>query len=652
MPQHRVQCHRQIPRKAAEVWQVLAGFDLGWHPGIAQCDVFRGPSGALLRRFKDVSGQVYEEQRSYISHSDRVLGYELLDGIDGLLRYCAEVSVENAGPHCRVTWTANISAQNPRGQDIARGTTEIFETALTALATAAMPKSIVSKKPRPAPLSERILSTEPKLHLLHGPMDPDEAPLVLFLHGIGGNATNWTDQLSQLGPKYRVAALNLRGYGGSHLGAEPTRIEDHCADILAVQTAFGAHKLVLVGLSLGAWIATSFAMRHSDQLAGLVLAGGCTGMSEAPANVRDSFRTAREAPLDAGKTPADFAADVVTLIAGPQATPSQRASLLGSMSEIPANTYRDALHCFCNPTERFDFDRIDCPVLMMTGAHDTLAPPTEIRDVANTIRHARATRSDVQFEALPAAGHVCNLEAPDDFNAYLETFLQRLPGTVRGGKLTALERQKAKHDHILSAAHIEFCATGFDGASMDRIAERADVSKPTLYQYFGNKDQLFSAVLSRGKTHIIAPLLSTQGSLADRLWRFAWTYADFVLRPDMLSLARLILGEAQRRPEAAKAYHDNGPGRALEGLVDFIMDQAAKGNLKTDAPDLAAQDLWSLILSGPRDHHLHHVDSVPDNSHLSRVISHGLEIFLRIYATDPQEQIKILYSLTAPRQSN
>ena len=64
MPQHRVQCHRQIPRKAAEVWQVLAGFDLGWHPGIAQCAVFRGPSGALLRRFKDVSGQVYELHKS------------------------------------------------------------------------------------------------------------------------------------------------------------------------------------------------------------------------------------------------------------------------------------------------------------------------------------------------------------------------------------------------------------------------------------------------------------------------------------------------------------------------------------------------------------------------------------------------------------
>jgi pimeloyl-ACP methyl ester carboxylesterase len=45
------------------------------------------------------------------------------------------------------------------------------------------------------------------------------------------------------------------------------------------------------------------------------------------------------------------------------------------MAAIPAATYRDALVCFTNPLERFDFSRLTMPVLMMTGEHDRLAPP-------------------------------------------------------------------------------------------------------------------------------------------------------------------------------------------------------------------------------------------------------------------------------------
>jgi TetR/AcrR family transcriptional repressor of mexJK operon len=177
----------------------------------------------------------------------------------------------------------------------------------------------------------------------------------------------------------------------------------------------------------------------------------------------------------------------------------------------------------------------------------------------------------------------------------------------------------------LQAAHAEFCEVGFDGASMERLAKAADVSKPTLYQYFGDKEGLFAAVLGQGREHIIAPLVGVEGTLVDRLWRFSWTYAKFVLRPDMLSLARLILGEAGRRPESAIKYHQSGPARAYEGLV--------------------ANDLWSLILSGPRDHYLHYVQERPTQAELTTAIVHGLEVFLRAYScnlAEDQAQLQVL----------
>ena len=166
-------------------------------------------------------------------------------------------------------------------------------------------------------------------------------------------------------------------------------------------------------------------MRYPEKLVGLVLSGGCTGMSEAGPEEREAFRVSREVPLNAGQTPADFAPAVVKVLAGPNASEAVKAELLASMAAIPAATYRDALVCFTNPRERFDFARLNMPVLMMTGEHDRLAPPSEIRGVAERIL-AQPKHPDVRYETIADAGHVCNVEQPEAYSRVLLEFLVRL----------------------------------------------------------------------------------------------------------------------------------------------------------------------------------------------------------------------------------
>ena len=644
MPQRTVDTRAQLEPAASTVWSALKGFDLGWHPGVDSCALRRAPNGTRVRDFTDLDGRQYVEERTYVSDTDRVLCYRLTSGIEGILSYAARVDVsegENGGSTIR--WRADISADAARLAPIAEGTHAVFEQGFAALD--ALPDT--SQTPAPAPKlgakAERVtFGSNPKLSCLHAGLAGSDI-LVLFLHGIGGQASNWDQQLAAVGTSCTSAALDLRGYGDSTLGDAPTEIEDHCADILATAKHFKAKKLVLVGLSFGSWIATSFAMRHPEKLAGLVLAGGCTGMSEAGRKEREAFHSARMVPLNEGKRPADFAQGVLDLIAGPEARDEVRQTLFDSMAAIPAETYKDALDCFCNPNERFDFRRIACPVLLMTGSEDRLAPSDEIRKVSNRILEAAHSQSrDVRFEVIEGAGHVCNLEQSDVFNSHLARFLKRLPGVTRNDKPNASERRQIKRDRILAAAHQEFCNNGFDGASMDRLAEAAGVSKPTLYQYFGNKEAIFTEVLEMGRAHLVAPLAARHGSLVDRLWDFSWTYADFVLRPDMLSLARLILGEAGRRPDSAKAYHQAGPERAFAGIVDFVTDCVESGELVTDTPDLAANDLWSLILSGPRDYYLHHVNETPDPAYLLSSITHGLKVFLAVYSKSPDRDLRAL----------
>jgi pimeloyl-ACP methyl ester carboxylesterase len=427
MGREKVQVRGHLARDPGAVWSVVHDFCGSWHPWVTSIREERGPQGARVRAFT-VSGEdtVYREQQTYLSDSDRVLGYTHLGGIRDCEAYDARVMVtpaEDGGSE--LTWTATIRAPASRLGEICAGTKAVYEAGIAALATAAERETAFTAVPDPSLIGALIFGGQPRLALSVTP-DLGDDRLCIFLHGIGGGRGNWHPQLQAVGQTMRAAAMDLRGYGDSALGPGQSTVDDYCADILRVANRLGARRLVLVGLSYGSWIATSFAMRHPEMLAGLVLSGGCTGMSEAGPDERDAFRTSREVPLNAGQVPADFAPAVVKVLAGPKASAETMKTLFDSMAAIPTATYRDALHCFTNPSERFDFAKLTMPVLMMTGEHDRLASPAEIRSVAGRICDA-APRPDVRFEIIPGAGHVCNVEAPGCYNRHLLSFLNRLP---------------------------------------------------------------------------------------------------------------------------------------------------------------------------------------------------------------------------------
>ncbi|MDR0807692.1 MAG: alpha/beta fold hydrolase [Gemmobacter sp.] len=413
----------------AAVWAVARDFCGLWHPFLAEVRTERDMRGALIRAFT-VQGEdtLYREQLTWFSDSDRALAYTHLEGIAGAESYEARLSVGAAEKGGSViTWTATLTAPATRAGQIAEGTKKVFEAGIAALAARAEMSPSVPEVLAPAAvpveLREMRVDDAPRLALT---MTPERSgPLCLFLHGIGGGRVNWRGQLQAVAPVMRAAALDLRGYGDSTLGFRQSTVDDYCADILRIRDVLGADRLVLCGLSYGSWIATSFAMRHPEMLAGLVLSGGCTGMSEAGPEEREAFRVSREVPLNAGQRPADFAPAVVKVLAGPEAGDQVKADLLASMAAISAETYRDALICFTNPLERFDFARLTMPVLMMTGEHDRLAPPAEIRAVSARIAEC-APCADVRFEVIDGAGHVCNVEHPDAYNAHLVSFLSKV----------------------------------------------------------------------------------------------------------------------------------------------------------------------------------------------------------------------------------
>jgi pimeloyl-ACP methyl ester carboxylesterase len=427
MAREQVQCHGRAAGEPDAVWSVARDFCGLWHPAIASIAAEQSCKGAPIRAFR-VHGEdtLYREQLTYFSDSDRSLAYRHLQGIAGIESYDARLTVSAADDGGSIiTWTAMVQGPAARIAAVCGGTKNIFNSGIVALSRATAAPQTQVPLPAPAEITELTFDDLPRIALSVTP-DLGQQTLCLFLHGIGGGRSNWAAQLGHVGPLMRAAALDLRGYGQSSLGPLQSTVDDYCDDILRVCQVLGAKRLVLCGLSYGSWIATSFAMRHPDLLAGLVLSGGCTGMSEAGPEEREAFRVSREVPLNAGQVPADFAPAVVKVLAGPDASGSVRDALRASMAAIPASTYRDALICFTNPLERFDFARLTMPVLMMTGQYDRLAPPAEIRAVAGRIWD-HAPQPDVRFEVITNAGHVCNVEQPEAYSRILTEFLRRLP---------------------------------------------------------------------------------------------------------------------------------------------------------------------------------------------------------------------------------
>jgi 3-oxoadipate enol-lactonase len=247
-----------------------------------------------------------------------------------------------------------------------------------------------------------------------------EGPLVLFLHGIGGNRLNWTRQLRTLSDDFLAVAWDARGYGASEGYDGPLAMSDLSDDVIRVLDHVGQRKVHLVGLSLGGRIALDAWRRFPERVASLTLCDTSAGSKETqdPARIA-AFLAKRREPLLNGETPATLASTLVEEIIGPNATTAARAELTASLAALHTDSYLKTLEMATRFTNFPDFATIDVPTLVVVGSEDRIAPPHVARAMAEAIPGAELT-------VIERAGHISNVEAPDAFNSVVGSFLRRV----------------------------------------------------------------------------------------------------------------------------------------------------------------------------------------------------------------------------------
>lgn len=160
-----------------------------------------------------------------------------------------------------------------------------------------------------------------------------------------------------------------------------------------------------------------------------------------------------------------------------------------------------------------------------------------------------------------------------------------------------MTRSEMKRAAIIDAAAQEFRVSGFAATSMDRIADRACVSKRTVYNHFESKEDLFQAIIDVlwSRVHEATEVPFDPGADVDaQLRRLALRELDMLADQNYLGLARAMMAEAIRSPELArKAWGDLHTREA--GLTVWIRSAVQHGKLTVEDPVFAAEQFTALI---------------------------------------------------------
>lgn len=236
-----------------------------------------------------------------------------------------------------------------------------------------------------------------------------EADPIIFLHGVGSDKSVWRPQLDHFGKTRRAIAFDYPGYGESEFTAGASR-DDYAAAVLAALDSLAFGRAHICGLSLGGIVAMAMYRAAPSRCASLIIADSFAVHPDGQA-IHDRSVAAS---IDIGMAALAEARAPALLADG--ASEEVRAEVIATMSRIDPAAYR------LGATAVWLADMIDAarsihvPTLVLVGAEDRITPPALSQVLTGLIEGASLQR-------IPGAGHLANIEQPDQFNSAVDRFL-------------------------------------------------------------------------------------------------------------------------------------------------------------------------------------------------------------------------------------
>jgi 3-oxoadipate enol-lactonase len=241
---------------------------------------------------------------------------------------------------------------------------------------------------------------------------------VVLLHAFPLNRSMWEPQIAALFGECRCIVPDLRGFGNSPRSG-PYTMDRYADDVGALLDALQIEQAVVVGLSMGGYVALALWRRHRKRIRALVLSDtrAAADTPEAAQKRLDLAEMARAQGVDAvidkqlpgliGKSTRERQPDLVERIRSIMA----QSSVDGIVGGLEAMRTR--------PDSTPLLAGIDVPTLIVVGDEDAITPAKDARAMHEAIPNSR-------LEVIPEAGHLSNLERPAAFNTALSGFVGSL----------------------------------------------------------------------------------------------------------------------------------------------------------------------------------------------------------------------------------
>ena len=244
-----------------------------------------------------------------------------------------------------------------------------------------------------------------------------DVPIVL-LHGFPLDKRMWEQQAQALSGEFRVIAPDLRGHGESQATPGPYTMELLADDLNAFLDALGVGQVVLGGFSMGGYAAFAFYRKYPERVASLMLldtrpqpdSEEAKGGRETMAQLAESEGAG---PIAERLVPRLLCADTV----------ANRQDVVDAVSamitECPVEGIAGDLRGMALRGDSSDLlPNIGVPTLLVVGDQDVITPPAESQSMASIIPNATLVE-------VSGAGHISNLENPDEFTRAIHDFLHQ-----------------------------------------------------------------------------------------------------------------------------------------------------------------------------------------------------------------------------------
>jgi len=212
-------------------------------------------------------------------------------------------------------------------------------------------------------------------------------------------------------------------------------------------------------------------------------------------------------------------------------------------------------------------------------------------------------------------------------------------------------RSQEKRRAIIDAAQALFLDSGFGATSMDAVAERAGVSKRTVYSHFDSKESLFGSVMTTmcmmlgegAPDYIAASPEAAQagkvilgevpdGDVRHVLHTLGCRFLSLVTQPEAIALFRVVIAESGRFPELGDEFYKNGAEPLVECLAHYLSLQVEQGNLVIDDTCYAAHRYLSMVKEPIHMYILLGQGTTPTEAEVEAAVSSAVSAFLRIHA--------------------